>query len=254
MRYIDRVPLIQNSTGQKLLTLMEEKQSNLCVAIDATQSEELLQYVRQIASSICVLKTHIDILNDFSGDVIDELITLQNEYHFLIFEDRKFADIGHTVQLQYSQGPFKIVDWADIINAHVLPGPGIIQALRDVGLSKGRGLLLLADMTSIGNLVDDTYRHAAHDMASEYKNFVFGFIGSGMNAIDPRWIVMTPGIHRGEKGDVLGQQYQLPEDAIARSTDIIIVGRGVTHASDPAQAAMEYQTVGWKAYQTREEI
>lgn len=251
MKYEDRIETTNNPTAKKLFGLMAEKETNLALAADVTDPEELINLIRAIGDQICVLKTHIDIVANFNDDLVNTLVELKEKHDFLIFEDRKFADIGNTVQLQYSQGVYKIVDWADITNAHVVPGPGIIEGLQDVGLEKGRALLLLAEMSSEGNLATGEYTTAAVKMAEEYSDFVIGFIGMKQLSDDPKFITMTPGVKLGGGGDSLKQQYNTPGSAVSGGSDVIIVGRGIYEAADPITEAKSYRKAGWEAYLAR---
>ncbi|CAF1655700.1 unnamed protein product, partial [Didymodactylos carnosus] len=83
---------------------------------------------KQVGDYICLLKIHCDILNDFTMEKIRQLKTISKEKNFLLFEDRKFADIGNTVSLQYTKGLSQICEWADLVTVHALPGDGILKA------------------------------------------------------------------------------------------------------------------------------
>lgn len=231
---------------------MDEKKTNLCIAADVTSSRDLFDIAEGLGREICLLKTHIDILEDFTPEVSRRLIEIAKKHNFLIFEDRKFADIGHTVARQYRDGIYHISDWSDITNAHIIPGPGIIEGLKGVGLPKGRGLLLLAQMSSKQTLAVGEYTSQAVKWALEHADFVIGFICTQKLTDEPAFIHMTPGVKLTGGSDSLGQQYLTVKTVIEElGSDIIIVGRGIYEADDPQRAAQLYREAGWESYLNR---
>lgn len=249
LSYSQRAESAINPTGHRLLKLMDEKQTNLSVAADVTSSEQLLYLADLLGPEICLFKTHVDILEDFTPHVAHRLRQLADQHRFLIFEDRKFADIGNTVKWQYQDGIYRISDWADIVNAHIVPGPGIIEGLKQIGLIKKRGLLLLAEMSPRGSLAKGDYTRQAVEWAEQHADFVIGFIALRKLTPIPSFIHMTPGVQLHPGTDGLGQQYLTPHKVIAElKSDIIIVGRGIYESPNPLLEAKKYRAAGWESY------
>ncbi|CAF9928859.1 MAG: orotidine 5'-phosphate decarboxylase [Heterodermia speciosa] len=347
-----------------LLQLISIKQSNLCVSADVHTSSALLRLAEEIGDHICVLKTHADIIDDFSDQTIKRLNEVSRRKHFLLFEDRKFGDIGSTVQSQYTRGPLAIATWAHLTNAHIFPGPAIIKALHsaardtllsinqsvsteisigtpresldgsangeeiedvpalisedslsprpsDAGLRKGsivtatttisqtfepgppspglyrtlstgegnfenvemalqelgppphaRGLLLLAEMSSEGNLMTKEYTSNCLKLARKDRDFVVGFVSQrSLNTeTEDTFLAFTPGLSlppEGSKddyntGDGLGQQWRSPKEVVGKDgADIIIVGRGILNAKDRRSESERYRKAAWAAYEER---
>lgn len=174
---------------------------------------------------------------------------------------------GNTVALQYSSGVHKIASWSHITNAHPVPGPSIITGLKSVGLPLGRGLLLLAEMSTRGSLATGSYTEEAVRMARTHSDFVIGFVAQrrmeglgqeGDTPVNEDFLIITPGVGLESRGDSMGQQYRTPDEVIREAgCDVIIVGRGIYGKSNDvdvqaAQAQAEkYRRAGWEAYEKR---
>ena len=177
------------------------------------------------------------------------LLALAQEYSFLIFEDRKFADIGSTVSLQYSAGIYRIVEWADVVTIHAVPGPGGVAGLKKVVGDRVRGAFLLAEMSSEGHLCTPEYQGSALSIGQTHSDFVVGFIA--MKPIHDEFLTITPGVQRAGEGDGLGQTYRDPRQVVKAGSDVIVVGRGITGAQDVEAAAALYRKEGWEGYLER---
>ena len=247
--------LIHNDLTKELLNVMRVKKSNLVVSLDVDHQKEFFSILEQVAPHIAMLKTHVDILTDFDDNFVPKLQAYAQKFNFLIFEDRKFADIGHTVMLQYRKGVYKIQDWSDFVTVHSAPGEGILQGLFEG--TKQKSGFLLAKMSSKGNLMNDTYTRKTFEMGGKFPQWVSGYIVHAhtsealrrlKNKIPEGQLLLMPGVKLEKGGDTMGQQYTSVTEAIAGGADLIIVGRGIIASENPAKMAKEYQETAWDAY------
>ncbi|GAP85694.1 putative orotidine-5 -phosphate decarboxylase [Rosellinia necatrix] len=147
-----------------LLRLMELKQSNLCLSADATNARELLTLADAIGPSIVVFKTHYDLVAGWDyhpkTGTGAKLGALARKHGFLIFEDRKFGDIGHTVQLQYTGGTARIINWAHIVNVNMIPGKPAVKALADAAKHwRSRVNYEVNSYVTVGTPVSDSFNN-----------------------------------------------------------------------------------------------
>ncbi|HJN55710.1 MAG TPA: orotidine-5'-phosphate decarboxylase [Candidatus Poseidoniales archaeon] len=229
----------------RLLECVLSKQSAVMLSGDVASTKNLIDLIELVHPWIAAVKTHVDCVDD--ADVgWKEVISCCQEKGLPIMEDRKFADIGGIAHQQMLKG-WNIAGWADAVTAHGISGPDIIDGLQDAWKIAERegGVVLLAQMSSRGNLVESLLTEHIVKMGTPHKG-VIGYIGNGSDPmaitrlrgmIGSEQLILTPGIHpdRGKGGR--GQRYGAPDSAVEAGADLVIIGSAIHRASDPVEMA-----------------
>ena len=137
------------------------------------------------------------------------------------------------------------------------------KALQELGPPPhARGLLLLAQMSSEGHMMNEAYTSACVEAARKHRDFVLGFIAqrSLNEGTKDAFLTLTPGVNLPPEGvrgtwnitDGLGQQWRTPKEVVGKDgADVVIVGRGILNAKDRAKEAERYRKAAWAAYEER---
>jgi orotidine-5'-phosphate decarboxylase len=217
----------------------------LIVALDVSSAAEALHLASQLKTSVSRLKVGKQLFTAEGPSVVRDLISAG----FGIFVDLKFHDIPNTVAAAVrSASTFG----ADMLTVHASGGSKMLRASVEAArqTEKPPRILAVTLLTSMsdedvqevglsGHVVDNVLRLAELALTAGCD----GIVTSAREAAEVRrrlgdgFAIVTPGIRTA--GGAAGDQARVvtPADAIRAGVSYLVVGRPITAAPDPADAA-----------------
>jgi orotidine-5'-phosphate decarboxylase len=223
--------------------------AQLVVALDFKDAACALSMARSLKGTVSWMKVGLELFTAEGPAVVSGL----KDMGFNVFLDLKFFDIPNTVQGAVRSAARL---GADMVNIHALGGERMAQAAM-VGCVEGvvsgaKPPLILAVtmLTSMaaGDLPVDgapAPSEMALDLAVKAKQYgLNGVVCSGLEVVDiksacgPEYICLTPGIRPAVLSGDDQRRVVTPAQAVHNGSDFLVVGRPVTGAPSPRDAAV----------------
>lgn len=194
---------------------------NIIWAADVSTMKQLFEQLDVYGSKISILKLHIDTFHDFSQENLLKLVDYKKRYNIILWEDRKFADIGNIMIKQIKNSIYYYLDWVDMFSIHCISGDESLTAtMNEFPKLKW---ILIGQLSSKGNLIDNNYTIKCKEIYKSSPNVV-GIVCQ--EYLGPKYIHIVPGISKHIEGDNQGQHYSDMEQK--SFADFYVVGRSIS--------------------------
>jgi orotidine-5'-phosphate decarboxylase len=222
-----------------------DARDRLIVALDFQTADRALSLVDRLDGRCRWFKVGLELYLS-AGNSIVETLTRRG---YSVFLDLKLHDIPNTVA-----GAVQSVAGlgAGLLTVHAAGGPAMLDAAARAAASvkDGPALLAVTVLTSmdLAQLSSIGVQDAPADQVLSLAKMAAGSgipglvcspeeVGTLRASLDPQTILVTPGIRPA--GSEVGDQKRIatPGSAISSGASYLVVGRPVTQAADPAQAA-----------------
>jgi orotidine-5'-phosphate decarboxylase len=229
---------------------LRDARSRLAVALDLPDRARLLALARQVAPEAGVLKVGLEAFVAEGPTLVSELAATCGG----VFLDLKLHDIPNTVSRAAAAA---VATGASIVNCHAAGGAEMMKAFgeggREAAAKAGRAapkliavtVLTSLDAAALGAIgLAGSPREAALRLAVlARESGLDGVVCSPeeieaiRSACGGDFLLVVPGVRPA--GAATGDQKRVatPADAIRRGADLLVVGRPITSAGDPAAAA-----------------
>jgi orotidine-5'-phosphate decarboxylase len=218
---------------------------DLIVALDVPSSEAIAPLVDLLPAAVTYYKVGLEL---FTAEGPKALAPLK-ERGKRIFLDLKLHDIPRTVERAVRSAAALGVD---LLTVHATGGRAMLQAAAEAANESGLKLVAVTTLTSLdqSDLTDiGITRSVAEQTAAVGKlaidSGIHGLVCSPLEVgafrrnLGPAPILVTPGIRPA--GADVGDQKRIstPADAVRDGSSLLVVGRPIVEAADPAAAAQQ---------------
>jgi len=228
--------------------MSEREPAALVLALDFPAAAPALRLAGSVRGIVPWVKVGMELFSAEGPSMVHAL----KELGFSVMLDLKLYDIPNTVQ-----GAVRAAArlGADMLTLHVLGGERMIRAAVDAALGSQHGILLFG-VTVLTSMEPTEFfaasaQRSAKTLANVTKKLALhardwgldGVVCSGHEVRRLRKATglrcLTPGIRPMQAAHYDQRRTVSPEGAVRAGSDYLVVGRPITAAPDPAQAAKE---------------
>ncbi len=218
----------------------------ICVALDTPELARALELAKQLAGHVGMLKIGMEFFYAHGAKGYEELGTAG----IPIFLDMKLHDIPNTVA-QGLRSLLKLAPAPAITNVHATGGLDMMKAARDA-VGPETKLIAVTILTSLSN--EDLWAAGfARDQKTDdqavrlaeltHQAGLDGVVCSPLDLqnirakLPAKFLTVVPGIRPADTSSHDQKRVATPKSAVGAGADILVIGRAITGAADPALAA-----------------
>jgi orotidine-5'-phosphate decarboxylase len=216
--------------------------SQVFVALDYSTAAAAWPLINQLNPQQCGLKVGKELFTDAGPEFVRELV----QRDFKVFLDLKFHDIPNTVA-KAVRAAAELGVW--MVNVHASGGSRMMTAAREAIADLPQRPLLIAvtvltsmsrdDLSELGVTIS-VAEQVTHLARLAAHSGLDGVVCSAHEAAQlkaqfgTQFVLVTPGIRPA--GSAAGDQRRVmtPEQAAALGIEVLVIGRPITQAADPA--------------------
>ncbi len=226
---------------------LEEARKRLIVALDVPDAASAALLVDKLDRSCRWFKVGLELFTAAGPAVLEPIIKRGHS----VFLDLKLHDIPNTVSGAVRSAAALGVG-VRMISVHAAGGPAMLAAARAAldGLADPPELLAVTVLTSMDadqlqaagvnhSPAEQVELLARMGMAAGIRGFVCSprEVASLRKLTGPESVLVIPGVRPAGAETSDQKRFATPAEALRQGASFIVVGRPITHAPDPAQAA-----------------